>query len=375
MIAFVLAATIYTVSPIALPSGATTDAIEDQRFVANFKRFVASASLARNGSVGVLVHVANGQNDRVLIVRRNGTRVVLPAPTEVTNATTHGLEVCPQPHDSCATFENIALANDGTPFATLARIFSGAYSGVNYLAARWNGMHWTNAVVRGSTMEATNLSVAAVDTPENFATNGDYGNTFAIFDAAEADPRYQASETAWCRATPCPRLGYGSGNGIRDSRVVGFDAGVRSVRYMNEPPHRATALMWENGRERKLGPGVAFAVDRDGNAVGDDEATLGAAGFPTLWTIAGPVVRFGTRHGIAVAISDNGTIVGTIDENVAFIASAHDPQRRVRALSSSIDDRSWWIDRAFGIASNGRILARGHRRGRPERLLLLDPHR
>ncbi len=375
MIAVVFAAAMYTVTPIVLPTGTSTDALEDRQFAANRKRVESNATLARNGAVGVLLHTGDLRNNRLLIVRTNGTHVVLSSPTEVRNAKTHWLQACPQPNVACAMFENAVLADDGTPFATLRRIFSGAYSGVDDVAARWTGTQWTNAAPRGTSMTATNLNVAAVDTPENFAVNGDFGNSNANFDAAKADPRYQAEETAWCRAAPCTRLGYGSAKGIRGSRVVGFDAGLRSVGYMNEPPHATMAVMWQNARERKLGPGVAYAVDGDGNAVGSDEATLGAPGFPILWPRTGKAIRLGTRPGVAVGISESGTIVGTIDENVAFVASAHDLQRRVLELSSSIDDRSWSIDRAFGIASNGRILARGHRHGRPERLLLLDPHR
>lgn len=342
-----------------------------------------SATLGRNGTVAVLLartgsdlHVSR----RLLIVRANGTSVILRSESpEATNAFRRFLEpsACMTESRDCPSFENVALARDGTPFVTLRYALSGAYSGVSKAALVWNGAWHVVPLGKpfsgvGKPDDPDNVSIAAADTPTSFAFIGDFYDRFPDedLDLASRDRYYMANVSGVEYGSLTAALGIGDATAMRGAFVAGFDARLKLVaRY----PQPTTAMLWRCvfsvAASRRpcirhdLGPGVAYGVNSRGDAVGDDEQFLHNqgelpvySGSPVLWRNQ-RALRLSSAHGSAYAISENGAIVGVSDTG-AFIANAYDAKPRARPLDElipSLGNRH--VQAAFGIADNDSILA------------------
>lgn len=190
-----------------------------------------SATLGRNGTVAVLLartgsdlHVSR----RLLIVRANGTSVILRSESpEATNAFRRFLEpsACMTESRDCPSFENVALARDGTPFVTLRYALSGAYSGVSKAALVWNGAWHVVPLGKpfsgvGKPDDPDNVSIAAADTPTSFAFIGDFYDRFPDedLDLASRDRYYMANVSGVEYGSLTAALGIGDATAMRGVR-------------------------------------------------------------------------------------------------------------------------------------------------------------
>lgn len=138
---FLIAASLYALHTISLPSGWSLVTPTSGSEVSTRP---ASAAIARNGAVAVLLTrtgKAEGEARRLLIVRANGTRLILqPRSLDIANAFRRFIKPsdCMADVNSCPYFERVTLAPDGTPFVTLASDLRGAYSGSMRTGFVWN---------------------------------------------------------------------------------------------------------------------------------------------------------------------------------------------------------------------------------------------
>ncbi len=277
------------------------------------------AAMGSNGTVAVILAnkstysvgasgpmLVENPAQRLLIVRADGTTTILNSPVgSVTLPDFPTYRDCSYDARNCAAFTRIVVAADGTPFVTFSDHFSGAFSGIREAALVWNGS-WhvlqKQKVLHGlaKPRDPDNLSIAAADTPDDYAFTGNYHDSFAnedLNDAARA-PFYMADVSGVSFYWGSVGLGLGDATAIRGPFVAGFDGGIKLV---GPPPEGlpALALLWRCVQsalavhpcaKTVLGPGVAYGVDSRGEVVGDDEpqfagdsSALHAVGRPVLW--------------------------------------------------------------------------------------------
>ena len=379
-----LLAVLYLVRTISLPAGMAVDlsppegpwTVQDHYWGPSGPGIASlrTIALSRTGSVGVIVYPQGRYvqpGHEILILRPDGSHVVLTTPPEEELAKTfrqaaivNGESVHPG-----AYFVAIRFARDGTPFATVAWNFSGAFSGSDKAVFEWNGSKWVNALPADTPLDWTNVGVGAADMPWRAAYNVDYSNTFPALDEVGRVPHYQEFWTFLGDGEHQARLGYGASMGMNGSAVVGYSAGLASVSQRNLGPCRAWA--WLGSELVQLGPGVAYSINASHDIVGDDEEAIGAKARPVLWHDRTKIVLSG-ENGSALAIADDGTIVGRLGEE-GFIVRGGDPTRKVVRIDALLRPQGWHVSAVYGVASSGRLLAVGHRNSEAQRVLILDP--
>ena len=390
-----VAALAYTMHLIAFPTGWSVP----QERLGLFNR-PGYATMGRNGTAAVILAkwAANDAYQypaqRVLIVRADGTQTFLRAIGAIESQPFRfHQDVADCLHDprNCAGFSSTALARDGTPFVTLSKGFSGAYSGTVKAGLVWNGS-WQ--VVPGTMpfdhtgkqVPPSNVSIGAADTAVNFAYNGDYVDSFAGEDLVDAarDRYYQRDIAAVQYGSRRIQLGLGDAIAMRGQYVGGRDASVQLI-VNNSRETLTYAILWHCLRgapctRSQLGTGAAYGVDSRGDAVGDDEqyfrqvtGDFGVLGTPMLWRKGRPISLSPETKGAAYAISEDGTIVGTFVDRAegtafsgtrGFIADLYDRKPRARALDSLVVNLgALRVVGAIGVADDGRILAIVQREG------------
>jgi len=405
----VIGALVYAVHAISVPAGwapATPPALEP--------RSPRYAAIGANGSVAILLARTGGTfhgGTRLLIVRANGTRLLLRAPAPEADQQFGRLAkgwTCRPYTSECPYFENVTLARDGTPFVTVAHSFSGAYSGIRRASFLWNGQWHAIAQERpfsaaGKPEDPDNTTIAAAESAERFAYVGDYADSFPQedLDLALRDPHYMADISAVQYYSRGTILGLGNATAMRGNFVAGFDAGLKLVRGDED----SVAVLWRCEFESatsnyqcsrtQLGSGVAYGVDSRGNVVGDNRSTYNTTGiasspdrtarasigFPVLWKSGRPTV-LAESTGSAYAISENGTIVGEsyVPEppkarlSSAFVANANDRHPAAQPLDLLLRPAaSFHVQSAFGITDDGRILALVLNNTRAQAVAILSP--
>lgn len=374
-----LAAALYFVTAITLPRGKAVDVTAENFGSDRAPNAPPSTfALSRSGSLAMLVRpeVPDGNGAaQILVVRADGTRVTLRLPPNAVLAKAfRTFPSGPQSNDapSGARFSGIALAADGTPFATVAYPFSGAYSGTEDTVFAWNGKRWRDVLDTSPLpIDTRNLTIAAVDAPRRFACNANYFDAPAQLDALESDPHTQEDQALLMDGPTTVKLGYGAVTAMRGRFIVGYTNGARSFTISGEPPHKSTALEWIAGQRTALGPGIAYGVNARGDAVGDDDPVLAGEGTPTLWR-DGRAIRLSRASGSAYAIGDDGTIVGEVHDT-AFLIRGADTARKLIRIDDLLAKSAWHITAAYALAANGRIVAAGREGTGPLHLLLLEP--
>jgi hypothetical protein len=338
-------------------------------------------SIARNGALAMaLVDSVSDHPRRIIVIHADGSRTTMSLPpTEMLTQNFRNYERRNgKPVFQDVFFKNVQLAEDGTPFATVESHFSGAFSGSESAVFRWDGTAWHQVPPyqamshwRGAAT-MVNTEIAAADTPDTVAFNALYGRR-AIPDLGRAeDPQYLLDQTGLLINNRITPLGIGTATAMHGTTVVGFRGGLNVFRSPDCVHQRMTvAMAWTNGQPTTLGRGVAYGVNVHKQMVGDNEETLGGIGRPVLWS-GGHTFELDSRIGSAFAISDDGVIVGQVD-NSAFLADAHHPSDAVVLLDRQIRDHGWHIIAAYGISASGRILAVGTRRGASAQVLVLNP--
>ena len=357
---------LYGVTRIAAPFGFLTP-------LQDYRATVSGFALSRDGSVGIILR-RKGTIDpdwRCLVIARNGRRRLLPRPPSSLLAVplTENPDTFPP---SYLSYDELAFADDGTLFLT-TRLATGMHGLWTAGIVSWNGSVWRNPVpskpIPGYT--GNDVELVAATSSERFVATEDFNDSVLNLDRF-SDPHYEEVKSLIVDGRNIVSLGYGFATAMKGGFVVGYSYGARDREYPDGTIRPSTALMWQDGWRTTLGPGVARGVDARGDAVGDDDATTATGrGRPTLWR-HGRAIRLSDASGSAMAISDDGTIVGTI-ESGAFAASASDPTGSLLHLDEHLVDRSWHVDGAYAIAESGRILAVGSRKNGPKQLLILDP--
>lgn len=368
---FALLIALYAVHVISVPAGMVVDLSPTSDYSTIG---LSSVSLSRSGALAVVMYPQASypqKSTELLVVRSDGSQVILNRPPDSTlakyfvqYALVDGQRAYPG-----TRFAGVRLARDGTPFATVEFPFSGAYSGADEAVFTWNGRIWSNALPEITPTNWTNVTMGAADEPWRAAYNVSYSNMFVNIDAAESEPHYQEFWTFLSDGKKQTRIGFGLSTAMRGDVVVGFSAGLSSI--AKQQPPGPIAWVWVDGRRTELGPGVAYGVNTNGEVVGDDEAVLGGDGLPVLWR-HGETIRLSNMKGAALAIGDDGTIVGHI-ENDGFVIRGRDASRRLIRIDTLLAEREWHISSVYGIAASGRLLAVGQRTGEPSQLLVLDP--
>ncbi len=382
----------YMLHLVALPQGwSTTDYDSTTRPTAN-------AVIGRDGTIAVLLSRPSdvpGEGSRtLLVVHPNGRSVILRSnsivgPPQFLRRL--GASSCAQDKSDC-WFTNVVLADDGTPFVTASYAFSGAYGGAVYGAFAWNGAwHYVPSLKPfaglGLPSEPENVLIAAAESIQAFAYVGNHSDTYPGEDlnVAATDPKLLDLSAASFDSRRFA-LGLGNATAMRGSFVGGFDDGLGLVATSNP----STAVLWRCAGARRrcqrsnLGVGVAYGVDPAGEAVGtsaEHEVNCRSSDYrPMLWR-NGKAVELSESDGQAYAISDRGTIVGTMGDICGprfvrgFVADARATPRRARPLDDLVSNLAGrHVVDGFGIDNAGRILCYvADARGRNKRLALLLP--
>ena len=364
----------YIVRTIGIPSGAVALGLADESNGSLTVSKPPTLALGRNGTLAIVLAPVDAASlgTSVLIARSDDSRAILALPGGSMSGSCEPRRAGTPVSYQNAHIDAVAVARDGTPFVSMSCVNAGAFISVPKTSALWNGNGWHRTAADAIPLNPANRAVSAADTPTDAVYNGDYSYTFANLDELQNTPHYQENETGYTHAGHGYSLGFGTSLGMRGRYVAGFTAGLNPMVPDNAHPRAATALEWADGRRRELGPGIAYDVNGAGAAVGDDEGTFGASDrHPVLWK-RGITTRLSALRGSAYAISDDGTIVGTIDGR-GFVISGGDVGRRVRYLDDLLPGGAWHVTSAYGIAANGRILAVGSRHHGSAQVLLLDP--
>jgi hypothetical protein len=328
-------------------------------------------SLSRSGSVALIVARCASRScdlNRVLVVRADGSQVLLGLPSDdVLTPFFHQylLGSRGEHRFPFKKFTAVSLADDGTPFVTVAAPFSGAFSGVDQGVFVWNG-RWVPAFPNGVPFVSGNVGLGAAQALTTFVSNGNYSNYFGAGDS----PQEQEDHVIVTRSGKSEDRGNGDALAARNDFVVGTVPGHFNLAPPVQPNPIATE--WLAGGPRQLGPGIARAVNARDLVVGDDEASAGNDGHPTAWTNGRPT-RLDAHVGVAYAVADDGTIVGSSGGS-AFAATILNGKSVMARLDHQLLERGWHVVAAYGINASGHILAVGRRQNGELQVLLLKPN-
>lgn len=242
-------------------------------------------ALAANGAVAALAVGFRGGYEtsatHIVIWRADGSRAViaLPSQTVLAGAMYHRVTNTDRAFPF-VEFVRVVLAADGTPFATVSSVFSGAYTGSDVGIFRWTGTRWT--VVASSHRPPftgpPGYRVAAAELPNmRVAVTRDYSGDVYNVDAADRDPDYHADEAWILTGKAWRRLGFGHVTSLAGAFACGYVSYVDRhpiIEHPGRPQLQPIALLWNGGAVTRLGSGVAFGVNAKGMAVGDDRTTL-----------------------------------------------------------------------------------------------------
>ena len=221
----------------------------------------------------------------------------------------------------------------------------------------------------GLPSDPQNVEISAAESIEDFAYVGNHSDTFPGEDlnVAATDPKLLEVSAASFNSRRLA-LGLGDATAMGGSFVAGFDAGQGLVATSNS----STAVLWRCAGARRrcqrsnLGVGAAYGVDPAGEAVGTSaghEVNCKSSDYrPMLWR-NGKAVELSGTDGQAYAISDRGTIVGTMGERCrrrferGFVADARATPPHARPLDDLVSNLAGrHVVAAFGIDNAGRIL-------------------
>jgi hypothetical protein len=322
--------------------------------------------LAANGAVAAIARSPNGS--RIVVWRADGSRVTIGYPSQ---RALHGLfrrSNVYQPEFPAISFRYLALAPDGTPFATIANGFSGAYTGEERRIFRWTGLRWV--LIPTDHTIGLDADVAAAELPDlRIAVTGEYSSEVTDVDLVHSVPTYHADEAYVLHGTSATKLGLGRVEAMAGRYLCGY---LRIVDWQAHhgliPEERPTALRWHDGRTDRLGSGIAFGLNRDGVAVGDDRSSVqdvAHSALPMRWDAQNgrPLIH---RYGSAYAIAPDGTIVGALRHGGGFVVR----DGRFTLLDQAV--AGVHVVGAYAINARGRILVTIGRADAPQPAYL-DP--
>ena len=276
----------YAVHGLALPAGTVLagDAYGELSAGRPFARGAPrTIALAANGAIAAIVAQRDGSLPRRIVVwRAGGSRVTIGMPGddalhEAFRQYSGGPEPFPQ-----ASFARVVLAGDGTVFATVANMFSGAYSGIGKGVFRWTGATWKFVRIPPDAEAA-----AAESPPLRVGATRDFSSSFLTYDEVVADPAFQRPSAVVFDGATVRRFGTGTLTGLAGPYACGF-VGERDGMIMpdNVSPggQLPFALLWHGTAAKRLGRGMPFGVNSSGVVVGDDRESV--EGGPLQGTLA-----------------------------------------------------------------------------------------
>jgi hypothetical protein len=313
-----------------------------------------SFALSANGAVAALIGDpgAHYWAKRIVVWRADGSRITLRMPPEdVLRPVFRHFEPADQQY-GFSHFVRVVLANDGTPFATVANDFSGAYMGSDKAVLRWTGTRWTNVHMPPVAFPGDFDVVAAEVYPLRLGMTADYSGNIYDVDQAHSNPLYREPEMWIATASSARELGLGVMESLAGAYACGFLSRVDwDANNGLKPEELAYVIRRRTDRIDQLGRGIAFGVNASGTAVGDNRATVrdeAHSAVPMRWDArAAPLAR---EPGTAFAIAPDGTIVGALRRRGGFV---------VRDGKLTLLDRlvtGAHIAGAYAINARGRIL-------------------
>ncbi len=349
MLPLFLTITMYHLVPVTFPAWAGSPSPD------------TGAAIAINGNVAARLQ-GDGRSTRIGILRSDGSTTLLSLPSAATIA--RQIEV-----ESPPGFAALALAQDGTPFATVGSCFEAVGGGgCREALFVWNGA-W-HPVARPQSDDQ--FAYVSAESMTNYLLEDDFSERSAVGESGGLP----APGAYWYRGKEHPYLPALAAAALRGRYVVGTES--YAIPDPNAPTPTASptptiphAIEFAGTTRTLLGVGVANAVNASGEAVGDDEPHPGASGSPTLWS-GGHAILLSAAKGTADAINDAGLIAGTAGGHT-FLTDEHDPKHRVYAIDDLIVEKTWHVDKEYGIDAHGRILAFAHRTRGAQRLVLLEP--
>jgi len=160
----------------------------------------------------------------------------------------------------------------------------------------------------------------------------------------------------------CTALGRGTVFGLRGDWAVGYlgylGASVAPDNY--GPPDRFVAIRWRGEQLHELGWGVAFAVNREGFAVGESDPNGPQA---IAWDQRGrrmDVVTNGVPS-VAYDVSDDGTVVGMLQSKDGKHYAFRWRAGRLQRLDDLPHPPGWRFESAYAIGCDGTIAGIGTR--------------
>jgi len=288
----------------------------------------------------------NCNEPRLIVVRKNGSRARFALPPEASL----------KEQGQLGGIAALRVGSDGIPFITVAVRFSGAYSGVREAVYSLRRATWIREAFDSLPTEyrpTSNAGVGAVLTSVAYCVNWNYlKNTAVDLRALLANPDLYRPVVSFVRRGLPDEVSSGTVTAMAGRFAAGF-----ASRYRDEGIPQA--LRWEKVQREVLGRGVAFAVDRTGDTVGDNRSAITERGQPMLWRHHYARV-LSSGFGTALAVR-NETIVGTVDGR-AFIADGKAVLPKARLLGPILG-RSWSFSTAFAVAEHGDIVAIGTHSG------------
>lgn len=253
-----------------------------------------------------------------------------------------------------AAIQNLVVSGTDT-YISVGSSFTGGYSGYEEHTFSWNGATWIDASPPSYLSGTRNTWIAAASGTTTTLV-ADFADVPAGENESEPNnPHFHEDRILRHSRSGTDFVGGGIATACAGNLIVGYDAGYRSTGYAPNDPIRTSAILWDSKVRSSLGPGIAWAVNRQGDVVGDDRESVRGKGHPTLWRRRGKAERLVSAFGSAFGINDAGTIVGVIDGK-AYVAGVR-TKRRPQLLDDIVTPRRWRIVAAYGIANDGTILA------------------
>jgi hypothetical protein len=371
----------YVLHPLALPvhTGIAAtgygDSVTPASIVRDGPRTIA---LAANGAVAIVAGDDGGQQrpKRIVVWRADGSRAILGLPSAAVLRETFGHRADDTAPFPAASFARVVLANDGTPFATVENVFSGAYSGIERGIVRWSGTTWKSVRIANSDWAPRDHNVVSAELPAlRVGITADSSRGFVTGDEVERDPESLAPRALLYDGSALRKLGTGTLTALAQTYACGF-IGERDGRAMpdnvNVDSQTPYALLWHEGATKRLGRGIAFAVNASGIAVGDDRSSVtgnpllasraeydrfaqipGAPRMmlPMRWDAHGGTA-LATEPGTAFAIAPDRTIAGALARGDGFVVR----DGIFRTLDALVAGAHAHIRGAYAINVHGRIL-------------------
>ncbi len=352
-----------TVRSLNLPDGYTISPESDDR----------AMSVAPDGTMYAAIHSVDGRT-QPFVIRWTESADWEPFHPLYLDGSKPGQGSPPEAGPVIALFSGGALV-------TVHQAFSGAYLHILYEIQKWNGggvKRWNPPSC--AYRKWTGAHVYAIDPGGRIALTLDESAQ-----AAGMDP-YDPPVAIVVKQHSCEELGRAILMAINGKYVAGYRGyldGRSASWFVNAMSQKRIAIRWTGTHGTDLGPGVPFAITRDGLAVGAS-ALPGHGSEHAYGNMLGPAGRYEYPTPHAVAWFPNGQTIQLVrddEESVAWDVSEdrtivggeilqngkHYAFRWKKGRMQRLDDlphpAGWRFETAYAIRADGAIVGIGTYKG------------